>query len=109
MISFYLGYSTNLIQNAIEINNTMTCFVIVCISPTPVVDQQSCGGGSRVPEGRGLRVNLPEVVQLGGGVGGGTVLVVNLPPPTPQPTISPSPVTSATLRSTYSHTYIEVS
>lgn len=80
----------------------------MCISPAPIVEQQSCGG-SRLPEGRGLRVNLPEVVQLGGGVGGGTVLVVNLPPPTPQPTMSPTPVTSATLRSTYSHTYIEVS
>ncbi|XP_039282486.1 protein neuralized isoform X5 [Nilaparvata lugens] len=46
----------------------------------------------------------PEVVQLGGGVGGGTVLVVNLPPPQAH---HPAPDASATLLSTYSHTYIE--
>lgn len=67
---------------------------------------------------RGLRVALPEtrccpptqpeVVQLGGGVGGGTVLVVNLPPPTHHAQET-TPANSATLLSTYSHTYIDVS
>lgn len=78
----------------------------VCVSPVPIIPS-----GSRL-EGRSLRVTLPEarcssnaeVVQLDTGVGGGTVLVVNLPPVNPTP-----PSSSATLLSTYSHTYIEVS
>ncbi|KAG8266890.1 protein neuralized isoform X2 [Homalodisca vitripennis] len=78
----------------------------VCSSPAPVVPSSS----------RALRVSLPEpgrcaeVVQLGNGVGGGTVLVVNLPPPStpaPTPALAPAPTSSATLLSTYSHTYIE--
>lgn len=73
-------------------------------------------GSSCGERGRPLRVTLPEtrcaeVVQLASGVGGGTVLVVNLPPPagsTPNQPAMP-PHTSSTLLSTYSHTYIEVS
>ncbi|XP_054264920.1 protein neuralized isoform X2 [Macrosteles quadrilineatus] len=75
----------------------------VCTSPgpAPVVASSSRGSGGA------LRVALPEpqVVQLAGGVGGGTVLVVNLPPSTPTPPHPHNP--SATLLSTYSHTYIE--
>lgn len=78
------------------------------MSPSPPVSLNSR------PESRSLRVSLPEtrccpsaeVVQLGSAVAGGTVLVVNLPPPTgSNPT--PAPTSSGTLLSTYSHTYIE--
>ena len=79
------------------------------MSPSPPVSLSSR------PESRSLRVSLPEtrccpsaeVVQLGNTVAGGTVLVVNLPPPaSTNPT--PAPTSSGTLLSTYSHTYIEV-
>ncbi|RZF44963.1 hypothetical protein LSTR_LSTR001924 [Laodelphax striatellus] len=84
--------------------------------PTPPPPVLRAGSAALVRPG--LRVALPdarhstaaEVVQLGGG---GTVLVVNLPPPhshhpPPPPAPAPdTPTTSATLLSTYSHTYIE--
>ncbi|XP_075222418.1 E3 ubiquitin-protein ligase neur isoform X3 [Lycorma delicatula] len=83
-------------------------------SPPPTRDDlirtpnQLVSRGLRValPETRCCPSTTPEVVQLGSSIGGGTVFVVNLPPPTHHPQET-APATSATLLSTYSHTYIE--
>lgn len=94
----YNGFASN----SLFIIN-VRCIITACSSP-PVPHMPGERGS------RSLRVSLPEprcaeVVQLAGAPNGGTVLVVNLPPPNnPQPSNN-----SATLLSTYSHTYIEVS
>lgn len=95
----------------------MNFYISAVASPPPPpredvlrTPNQLVSRGLRValPDSRCCQPTTPEVVQLGNSVPGGTVLVVNLPPPTHHHSQEATPATSATLLSTYSHTYIEV-